>query len=283
MSDTTIGKSYYELLGVPSDASTEEIHDAYREQLMETHPDVSDHADASDQTKQLIEAKDVLTDDEKRARYDRLGHDQYVNGGLTPGSGYTEERRTSRKRAHKTADSGGGTTQSAKTRETKTSRADNNGSTATDSWYGGGGSEWETDDGEAAESTWDAWNASRAYSVQGTEEGLLGSRLFPPGQSLILLSTTFLFYPILLVGTFAGPFPLLVNVVLGGCLLGVIVYLQTIPEVGIVVFGGWAVLLPVILWGVFGVSPFTVPGGIALVATVLPLGLSLLTRAVIRP
>ena len=283
MSNTTIGKTYYELLGVPSDATTEDITAAYRERLKETHPDVSDDADASDRTKQLIEAKDVLTDDDERVRYDRLGHDKYVNGSVTSKNGHAGGHRSGRKRAHKATDHRGATTRSAKDGQSKTSHADSTTNTASKSWYSGNGSQWETDASQASHSPWDAWNSNRAYSVRGREEGLLGSRLFPPGQSLLLLSTTFLLYPVLLAGTLAGPFPLLVNVVLGGCLLGVVVYLQTIPEVGVLVFGGWAVLLPAILWGVFNLSPFTVPGAIALVATVLPLGLSLLTRAVIRP
>lgn len=70
--------SYYDLLGVPKDASTAEIRDAFRERIKETHPDVSDAADASERTQRLIDAKDVLTDETERQRYDRLGHQAYV-------------------------------------------------------------------------------------------------------------------------------------------------------------------------------------------------------------
>jgi len=73
-----MGGKYYDRLGVPADASTDEITTAYRERLKETHPDVSDAADAKERTRRLIEAKEVLTDDTERARYDRLGHDRYV-------------------------------------------------------------------------------------------------------------------------------------------------------------------------------------------------------------
>lgn len=73
-----MSESFYDVLGVPPDASTDEITDAYRERIKETHPDVSDAPDAQDQAKRVIEAKETLTDEDERARYDRLGHDIYV-------------------------------------------------------------------------------------------------------------------------------------------------------------------------------------------------------------
>lgn len=73
-----MSESFYDVLGVTPDASTEEITDAYRERIKETHPDVSDAPDALEEAKRVIEAKETLADEEKRARYDRLGHDIYV-------------------------------------------------------------------------------------------------------------------------------------------------------------------------------------------------------------
>ncbi len=73
-------ETFYEVLGVSTDASTAAIEAAYRERLKETHPDVSDAADAGEATQRLIEARDVLTDEDERARYDRVGHDAYVAG-----------------------------------------------------------------------------------------------------------------------------------------------------------------------------------------------------------
>jgi len=73
-----VTRTYYDLLGVSSDASAERVERAYRERLKETHPDVSDAADAGERTQRLIEAREVLTDTSERARYDRLGHEAYV-------------------------------------------------------------------------------------------------------------------------------------------------------------------------------------------------------------
>lgn len=96
-----MGREYYDRLGVPTDASSAEIATAYRETLKEIHPDVSTESDARRQTRRLIEAKEVLTDDVERAKYDRMGHDQYVRvvRGRTPetatgGSTVDETERT---------------------------------------------------------------------------------------------------------------------------------------------------------------------------------------------
>ena len=86
---------YYDRLGVSADATTEEITEAYRERLKQVHPDVSDASDAGERTRQLIEAKEVLTDETERARYDRLGHDRYV-GDETAESAAPEEAPSGR-------------------------------------------------------------------------------------------------------------------------------------------------------------------------------------------
>jgi curved DNA-binding protein len=66
-------QDYYETLGVARDASAEDIRRAYRKLARKYHPDVNKEPGAEDRFKQISEAYEVLRDDDKRARYDRLG------------------------------------------------------------------------------------------------------------------------------------------------------------------------------------------------------------------
>jgi molecular chaperone DnaJ len=70
-------ESYYEILGVPGDASDQEIKEAYRLLARRLHPDVSAEAGAEDRFKQVNEAYRVLSDHGERARYDALGPENY--------------------------------------------------------------------------------------------------------------------------------------------------------------------------------------------------------------
>jgi molecular chaperone DnaJ len=68
-----MAKDYYDLLGVERNANKNDIKAAFRKLAREWHPDVSKHADAENRFKEINEAYEVLSDDEKRARYDRFG------------------------------------------------------------------------------------------------------------------------------------------------------------------------------------------------------------------
>ena len=66
-------KDYYDVMGVPRDATQDDIKRAYRQLARKYHPDVSKEADAEERFKSLGEAYEVLKDPEKRAAYDQLG------------------------------------------------------------------------------------------------------------------------------------------------------------------------------------------------------------------
>src|SRR4051812_39427436 len=86
-------RDYYDVLGVPRDASSEDIRRAYRRLARENHPDVNKEPGAEDRFKEVSEAYEVLRDEEKRAKYDRFGENwkagQDVSGaqGFDPGAG----------------------------------------------------------------------------------------------------------------------------------------------------------------------------------------------------
>ncbi|HSC34102.1 MAG TPA: DnaJ domain-containing protein, partial [Thermodesulfobacteriota bacterium] len=66
-------RDYYEVLGVDRGASQQDIKKAYRKLAMQYHPDHNDASDAEEKFKELSEAYGVLSDAEKRSRYDRGG------------------------------------------------------------------------------------------------------------------------------------------------------------------------------------------------------------------
>ena len=68
-------RDYYEVLGVPKGASAEDIKKAYRKLALKYHPDRNpDNKEAEEKFKEAAEAYEVLSDDDKRARYDQFGH-----------------------------------------------------------------------------------------------------------------------------------------------------------------------------------------------------------------
>ncbi len=85
-----MARDYYEILGIPRNASKDDIKKAFRHLARQYHPDVNKAPDAEAKFKELNEAYEVLSNDDKRARYDRFGH-AGVNGGaggFGAGAGY---------------------------------------------------------------------------------------------------------------------------------------------------------------------------------------------------
>jgi DnaJ-class molecular chaperone len=81
------GRDYYRVLGVSPDADREAIKKAFRARAAELHPDVSAEPDAEAQFRELVEAYEVLSRAESRARYDRLGTAPAGAGAARPRAG----------------------------------------------------------------------------------------------------------------------------------------------------------------------------------------------------
>ena len=85
MSAGQVPRDYYDVLGVPRDAGEAEIKKAFRRLARELHPDVNSHdPDAEEKFKEAAEAYEVLSDPERRATYDRYGHEGLRSGGYAP-------------------------------------------------------------------------------------------------------------------------------------------------------------------------------------------------------
>lgn len=74
-------RDYYEILGVDKNASQSDIKNAFRQQARKLHPDVNKAPDAEEKFKELGQAYEVLSNEEKRAMYDRYGVDGLKNAG----------------------------------------------------------------------------------------------------------------------------------------------------------------------------------------------------------
>lgn len=334
-----MAETFYEVLGVEPDAGESAIDAAFRERIKDVHPDVNDDPAAEERSRRLIEAREVLTDEGERARYDRLGHEQYVRqadidaswasdvtgsrsptasdeteatadtaGGGSTGAGSTWAGRSGwrqrrRRRGHQSRHARQ-ERRDAGVRESDRQEDSAGGSTAGrakgasgDTAGSGAGGDPTTDAGAESSSPEQSssvgtsgnvggpvgWATSGDYAVRDepARTAIARSRLFPPSQSLVLLVAAFFSYPGLVFGSVFPGFSPLVNVIVAACTLAVIVYLASMPEVGIYVFGGWTVL------GTFGVfastvDPISIVGLLVLGSTWLPLGLSLLTHWALR-
>ncbi|MGB1268448.1 MAG: molecular chaperone DnaJ [Flavobacteriaceae bacterium] len=82
-------KDYYDVLGVSKGATAQEIKKAYRKKAVKFHPDKNPGDTAAEESfKEAAEAYEVLSDDNKKAKYDRFGHAAFEGGGGGQGGGF---------------------------------------------------------------------------------------------------------------------------------------------------------------------------------------------------
>jgi len=153
-----MGVTFYGVLGVGPDADADAIRRAYRERVKDHHPDVSDAPDAESRFKRLTTAKETLVDDKERARYDRLGHENYVSQHL--GSSAWSESAT------RSTDLGGGTETGA-----GTTHGSENGSTGAAASKRG-----RKDDGQSSDSSTATESTGRGAATEPSSGSATSSK-----------------------------------------------------------------------------------------------------------
>jgi hypothetical protein len=265
--------TFYDVLDVDEDATQSEITEAYRRLVKEYHPDVSDHPDAADRFDEVVRAEEVLGDEVERAKYDRMGHEAYLEAveGYNVASAEhspwtTGEGRDRRAESDASADGG---TASADPNVGFGSGADRQAS-----------ADWTTTNGDGRWS--DAGDSG--YTVHDWEEGAAepDTVTLSLSQEQAGLGILMLFlYPVFIWFSVDPTFPLAVNFLVGVCTLLTIGYFLTLPKLGILTFGTLSVLSPpgILLltnWG------FRV-GLIAVLACWVPFGYSVVVAYYTQP
>jgi molecular chaperone DnaJ len=269
------GEDYYAVLGVSPDASAAAIEASYRDRVKETHPDLNDAPDATDEFQRVRRAREVLTDPEERARYDRLGHERYVGAAGDDGtSGGSSGRGRRSQRARWTAEGW-----------TDPSTAAGGGSGAGATAGGGAGPTADPTASYAADEDADGGNAvppsDLGDRITVAARMLERYRFELDPKTAIFGLATFFFYPVFLASSVTPRFPIVVNLVLLVCLLCTVGYLLATPEVGIPVFGAWSLIGPIMF--IFTDQPLLSWAGFFLVAaTFVPFGLSLTIMELLR-
>ncbi|ARS91539.1 J domain-containing protein [Natrarchaeobaculum aegyptiacum] len=305
-----MGETYYDVLEIDPEASRDEIESAYRERVLETHPDHNDAPDASEQFQRVSRAKDVLTDGDERARYDRLGHDAYVrlaehatgdehDGNSRSGtdahttsrasttsrstddssartsaswSGGTTSRTTSSGRTNAT----GGTYRGSSAKRARTRAATASGSTA-DGSSGGMGPSASASSGGAVDSTQQTTSSSFRYAVHDWDGQIdfewTGREV--THSTAVTVGCLWLLYPAFVATSVLPAAPLAVNVILAACTIAIVGYLLTWPRLSAVLFGSWSLLFPIGLAVIDAVSLFSIVGLTALGFAWVPFGYAL--------
>lgn len=316
-----MGETYYEVLEVDADATRDEIEAAYRDRVLETHPDHNDAPDAAEQFRRVSTAKSVLTDGSERARYDRLGHDAYVrlarrtadssdpgedtdadpassdantttDGHRTGGRDWT--RTASEYGSSSTSDRTGGPTSHHARERTRRQRRTAHQRTA-DPWSFGSGtatsvgsasSSGATSSGTTSASTdADSSTSGFQYTVHGWDGEI---DLEWDGQPIehttaVTIGCLWVLYPVFVAASLTSLFPVVVNVIVAACAIGSVGYLLTRPRIAAAVFGSWSLLFPVGMVQIGPVPPLSVVGLVVLGFVWIPFGYALVLWWALRP
>lgn len=300
-----MGETYYEILEVDSDATQAEITAAYRERVLESHPDHNDAPDAATQFARVSRARAVLTDGDERARYDRLGHEAYERlGRYSRDSSETGDSGTR---------SGAKTTDSKKRTESANARGARGAADGTRARAGSA-----RDAGTTSQATAGSHRARRrarrrrhsAREAAGgtsqpppeneTEESSVGGFRYTvhdwDGEitleweghpidraTMLTIDGCWLLYPLFVASSVTAIFPLAANAVLAVCTGVLVAYLLTRPRLATLLFGSWSLLFPFGLLQMPGASVISVPGLIALGAVWIPFGYALAFWWALRP
>ncbi len=291
-----MGESYYEVLGVPPDATRAQITAAYRERVLETHPDRNDDPNAAEQFRRVTAAEAVLADDVERARYDRLGHESYVQARSGGGAGFEAGSTTGSDRRTRGADAattGAGRSRSSsadrssgpshharhrRRRERATAEAATAGG-----WSFGHGRGVDADDAAGTDDP--GGDAFSGYSVhEWDDEGVgLGEDRPPIDRTTWVIVGWFaLLYPGLVYASVTPTLPLVVNATVAACAVLLVGYLLTIPRVAMGVFGTWSLLVPVALPAATGFDPFSPRWLFVVAAFWVPFGYAVAVWRVLR-
>lgn len=81
-------RDYYEVLGIPKHATEQDIKKAFRQLAMKYHPDRNKSHDAEEKFKEINEAYEILSDKNKRQKYDQFGHNAFGQQGASSASGF---------------------------------------------------------------------------------------------------------------------------------------------------------------------------------------------------
>jgi len=297
-----MGRTYYEILEVSPDASHDEIRSAYRERVLETHPDHNDAPGAADAFQRVSRANEVLSDEAERARYDRLGHDAYVRfldgGGRDHDSG--TDPQTAAERVRSTADAtthgseADGGTSSHHARQRRDRRRRTARRRASEEWPFGPGDESTESDGSRATHGGEGTEAGPAdtaddsafqYAVHDWDDEVDLERETRPitHTTAVTLGCLWLLYPAFVASSLTSAFPLTVNAVVAACTIGVVAYLLTWPRIGVLIFGSWSLLIPAGMIAFDVGPPLSVTGALALGFVWIPFGYAVGLWWVLRP